>query len=239
MHTGSWGLYGLLTWLPSFFQEAYSVDIADLGAYTLAPYVVQGGIGAASGIIAGVRAVLLSVLSRPPERALMQATAARAAGCRLPKAKPCIPLECHAYPFITTDRLLAGGRSVRSVRRVLQVAGMLGPAACLVAAASPLTHSDASVASSLITVGLGMSALTLGGVSVSHLDVAPRHAGVIFAAGNTAATLAGLLAVPFTGVLLQATHSWLAVFGVTALHYVVGAVVWARWLGGEPLPQDG
>lgn len=54
-----------------------------------------------------------------------------------------------------------------------------------------------------VQVGLGFSALTLGGVSASHLDVAPRHAGVIFGAGNTAATLAGLLSVPFTGYLLQ------------------------------------
>ncbi len=52
-------------------------------------------------------------------------------------------------------------------------------------------------------IGLGFSALTLGGVSASHLDVAPRHAGVIFGAGNTAATLAGLISVPFTGYLLQ------------------------------------
>jgi ACS family sodium-dependent inorganic phosphate cotransporter len=55
----------------------------------------------------------------------------------------------------------------------------------------------------VLQVGLGFSALTLGGVSASHLDVAPRHAGVIFGAGNTSATLAGLLSVPFTGYLLQ------------------------------------
>jgi hypothetical protein len=55
----------------------------------------------------------------------------------------------------------------------------------------------------LSQVGLGFSALTLGGVSASHLDVAPRHAGVIFGAGNTSATLAGLLSVPFTGYILQ------------------------------------
>lgn len=77
-----------------------------------------------------------------------------------------------------------------------------------------------------------------GGVSVSHLDIAPRHAGVIFGAGNTAATLAGFISVPVTGFLLQATHSWLLVFGIIAMHYVVGAVVWVMWVGDAPLPED-
>lgn len=40
-------------------------------------------------------------------------------------------------------------------------------------------------------VGLGLSTLTLAGVSVSHLDIAPRHAGAVFGLGNTFATLAG------------------------------------------------
>ena len=46
-------MYGLLNWLPTFFNDFYHVEIADLGAYTLLPYIVQGGLGAASGILAG------------------------------------------------------------------------------------------------------------------------------------------------------------------------------------------
>lgn len=63
------------------------------------------------------------------------------------------------------------------VRVGLQVVGMLGPAACLLLAVSPLVAGSASAASFLITCGLGLSALTLGGVSSNHLDIAPRHAG--------------------------------------------------------------
>ncbi|GFH19887.1 MFS domain-containing protein, partial [Haematococcus lacustris] len=48
----SWGMYGLLNWLPTFFKDFYHIEIADLGAYTLAPYVVQGGLGLVSGILA-------------------------------------------------------------------------------------------------------------------------------------------------------------------------------------------
>jgi len=128
---------------------------------------------------------------------------------------------------------------VKRVRRVVQTVGMLGPAACMVAAASPLTDGNPTAASAWVTLGLGLNALTLAGVSVSHLDVAPKNAGVIFAAGNTCATLAGLIAVPLTGVILEATGSWPLVFGITSAHYVVGAAMFALWVGDRPLPQDG
>lgn len=42
---------------------------------------------------------------------------------------------------------------------LLQVAGMIGPAACLFAAASPFVHSP-YLATGLITLGMGLSALT-------------------------------------------------------------------------------
>ncbi|KAF6261531.1 major facilitator superfamily domain-containing protein [Scenedesmus sp. NREL 46B-D3] len=83
---------------------------------------------------------------------------------------------------------------IRDVRVLMQVAGMLGPAACLFAAASPLSAHSPYLATGLITVAMGMSALTCSGVSASHLDIAPRHAGVVFGVGNTAGTLAGLVA---------------------------------------------
>ncbi|GLC40516.1 hypothetical protein PLESTB_000705400 [Pleodorina starrii] len=185
----SWGMYGLLNWLPTFFSEYYAVQLADLGSYTLLPYVFQGGLGAATGVMA--------------------------------------------------DYMIRSGWRVGTVRKLLQIVGMLGPAACLCLAVSPLVGASASLASGLITVGLGFSALTLGGVSASHLDVAPRNAGLVFGAGNTAATLAGLVSVPVTGYVLQTTGSWPLVFGITAFHYVAGALMWALWAGDRPLPEDG
>eukprot|EP00887_Chlorella_sp_A99_P007577 scaffold28.g7577.t1 len=188
-YTGSWGFYGLLSWLPSFFKDHYHVEIAQLATFTLLPYVVQGSVGTASGVLA--------------------------------------------------DKLIARGWPVRRVRRTLQTVGMLGPAACMVAAASPLTDGSPGAASAWITMGLGLNALTLAGVSVSQLDIAPKHAGVVFAAGNTAATAAGLLAVPVTGLMLDLTGSWALVFSVAAAHYVAGAAAFYAWVGDRPLPEDG
>ncbi|WIA14336.1 hypothetical protein OEZ85_002865 [Tetradesmus obliquus] len=186
----SYGMYGLLTWLPTFFTDFYGVKLVDLGGYTLLPYLLQGVVGLGAGALA--------------------------------------------------DQLLSSrGWSVRSVRVGLQLAGMLGPAACLMAAVSPIVGGSAEAASALITVGLGLSALTLGAVSVNHLDIAPRHAGMVFGAGNTAATLAGLVSVPLTGWVLQRTGSWPIVFGLIGVHFVVGSAIWAAWVGDKPLPEDG
>lgn len=189
-YSQSYAMYGLLSWLPTFFSEYYEVQVGDLAGYTLLPYFVQGVVGLGTGALA--------------------------------------------------DQMLTQwGWSVRSVRVGLQLAGMLGPAACLVAAVSPLVGGSATTASALITVGLGLSALSLGAVSVNHLDIAPRHAGLVFGAGNTAATLAGLVSVPLTGWLLQRTGSWPLVFGLIAAHFVVGSAIWAAWVGDKPLPEDG
>lgn len=40
-YSQSYGMYGLLTWLPTFFSEYYEVQVGDLGGYTLLPYFVQ------------------------------------------------------------------------------------------------------------------------------------------------------------------------------------------------------
>lgn len=70
----------------------------------------------------------------------------------------------HTYTHTTNvlDTLIARGVAVKQVRRQLQVVSMLGPAACLVVAASPLCAASPVAASACVTVGLGLSALSLG-----------------------------------------------------------------------------
>ena len=37
----AYGMFGLLTWLPSFFSDYYGVSVGDLGGFTFAPYILQ------------------------------------------------------------------------------------------------------------------------------------------------------------------------------------------------------
>jgi ACS family sodium-dependent inorganic phosphate cotransporter len=183
----SWGMYGLLSWLPTYFNEAQGVDIADLPAFTFIPYILQGVLGLGVGVLA--------------------------------------------------DELIhVRGVSVKTVRRAAQSLGMVGPALALCVAASPVADGNPTLAAVSVDLGLALSALTLAGVSVSHLDVAPRHAGLVFATGNTVATLAGSIAVPFSGLLLDASdQSWSLVFAVIAAVYVFGAAYWCVNLGVDPV----
>ena len=68
---------------------------------------------------------------------------------------------------------------------------MVGPAIALLAAATLANTPEQALA--LLTIGLGMSALTLGGVSAAHLDLSPAHGGIIFGMGNTLGTLGGFV----------------------------------------------
>jgi len=134
-----------------------------------------------------------------------------------------------------------------TIRRTFQAAGMIGPAVCLLIAAYLGTGQingrvpDANIFLAALSVdfGLALSALTLAGVSVSHLDVAPKHAGLVFATGNTCATVAGIIAVPVSGLILETTNqNWSIVFGVIALVFIAGAAVWVAWVGESPVPED-
>lgn len=130
-----------------------------------------------------------------------------------------------------TTQITAGWR-VRNVRRILQAAGTLLPAACLLLATAGV-GSTPSLASSFVyvTAGSALSALTLAAVSVSHLDVCPQHAGFVFAAGNTLATIGGLVSVPLSGFILERTGSFSWVFALFAGSYVVGALAYWVWVG--------
>jgi MFS transporter, ACS family, solute carrier family 17 (sodium-dependent inorganic phosphate cotransporter), other len=84
---------------------------------------------------------------------------------------------------------------------------MVMPAIFLVLATS-VGASSLPAAFAYLTIGTAFSALTLASVSVNHLDVAPKYAGFIFGAGNTLATLAGLISVPVSGIILDRTGSF-------------------------------
>lgn len=51
-YTQSWGLLGLLSWLPSYFSERFQVPIGELARYTTLPYILQLGGALVAGYLA-------------------------------------------------------------------------------------------------------------------------------------------------------------------------------------------
>ena len=74
--------------------------------------------------------------------------------------------------------------------------GSVGTDATTNALLSPVT---------LFAVAQTISAVSLGGVSVSHLEVAPQNAGSLYALGNVAAAISGSITVNIFGRLLEAS----------------------------------
>jgi ACS family sodium-dependent inorganic phosphate cotransporter len=73
------------------------------------------------------------------------------------------------------------------------------------------------------------------GFACNHLDVAPKHADVLFSITNIGGTLPGIIGVALTGLLVDLTGGYTATFVVAAGINVFGALVWLLFATGEPI----
>jgi ACS family sodium-dependent inorganic phosphate cotransporter len=72
----------------------------------------------------------------------------------------------------------------------------------------------------------------------NHLDIAPRHADVLFSISNCAGTLPGIIGVALTGFLLDWTGSYTPTFLLAAAVNIAGAIVWLIWSSGKPIEGE-
>lgn len=103
------------------------------------------------------------------------------------------------------------------------------------AAADPRRFGVA--ATCLVLSGAGFSR---GGFAVNHMDISPKYAGAVMALSNTAGTLAGVVAVSFTGVLLEragddAVRGWEVATGVAAGVVASAGALFVSCASGEKL----
>lgn len=133
---------------------------------------------------------------------------------------------------LVADRWIARGASVTLVRKVMQCSGLVGGAAFLMLASQATTPGMALLT---ICAAAGTGAMCWAGFACNHLDIAPKHADVLFSISNTAGTLPGIIGVALTGMLLDATGGYTATFIVAAGINLVGAAVWLAWSTGEKI----
>jgi ACS family sodium-dependent inorganic phosphate cotransporter len=127
------------------------------------------------------------------------------------------------------DSLVARGRSVTFVRKLMQTLGFLGPAFCL----TQLQHVSTLPGAVACMMGAqGFDAFSQSGLYSNHQDIGPRYAGVLLGLSNTAGVLAGVLGSLATGYIL-AHGTWSDVWMVAVSLYLVGTVVWNLFATGE------
>lgn len=176
----NWGLYVLLSWLPSYFASQLDVNLRSVWIYVAPPWIASFVVSNIAGWIG--------------------------------------------------DRMIRSGRSVTFTRKALQSIGFLGPAVALSLLA---TTTDAVTAVVLLSVGLGLASFTFAGAGCNHLDISPRHAGIIFGISNTAATVPGIIGVALTGFMVDQTGTFASAFYLTAGILVFGWVIYLIFGSGE------
>ena len=129
-----------------------------------------------------------------------------------------------------TDRMIRRGMDVTFVRKLMQTIAFGGLATCLF-----LIGFVESVwaAIGILCLGKVFSAAGIGGHSVNHMDIGPRHAGTLMGITNTAGTIPGIVGVYVTGLILEFTGSWALVFQVTAGVTLFGMIFYLLFASGE------
>ena len=130
------------------------------------------------------------------------------------------------------DHLLRRGMNVTTVRKTMQTIGLVGGAVFLLL----LRDAESANTAMLLMCGaLGIASFSVAGFGTNHLDIAPKHAGVLLGVTNTVATIPGVVGVALTGWLVETTGSYDSVFLMVASVNLVGVVVWLLFARGEKL----
>ena len=73
-----------------------------------------------------------------------------------------------------------------------------------------------SVVIAIMCLGNAFSGMAAGGFIVNHADIGPKYTGTLMGMTNMLGAIPGIVGVYLTGLILNATGSWDAVFYVTA-----------------------
>jgi len=130
------------------------------------------------------------------------------------------------------DWMIQRGASVTATRKIMQCGALVVSAGLLLALHG--VHSPAA-ALTLLCGAAGALAFVSAGHMPVYLDVAPRHGAVLFAFGNTFASVPGVVGVAVTGWLLDVTGSYLAAFVLTAIVSAAGALTFALLVDARPI----
>jgi hypothetical protein len=129
-----------------------------------------------------------------------------------------------------SDWMLAKGMPTTVVRKTMQTASyVLGAAPLLILPSA----SAAGTAIAILCVAASATGLSFSAVGVNHLDVGPSYAGILMGISNTFATIPGIIGVAAAGFIVEATHSFAAVFYLIAAVDIVGMAFYLAWASGD------
>ena len=143
---------------------------------------------------------------------------------------------CSNVGGVLADAMIQRRWGVTLTRKTLNSAGFAVASLALVALPSA---SSLGSTVAVACVAMGALALARGGYSVNHMDIAPRHAGVLMGISNGAGSMAGVFGPWLTGRILEHATSqraaWHTACMVPAMLCTGGAFVYGLLGTGERL----
>jgi MFS family permease len=131
------------------------------------------------------------------------------------------------------DSLIVGNWTVLSVRRIMTLIGLIGPAFFLLIF---MAVDNLVLAISIISICMALMAFNSSGHLANHLDVAPNYSAITFGISNTIATIPGIICGPLTAELVvQSGGRWSPVFLIAAAVNSLGAIIYYSHSGANQI----
>ncbi|KAG8259625.1 hypothetical protein J6590_008660 [Homalodisca vitripennis] len=130
--------------------------------------------------------------------------------------------------WIQSSRIL----SVTQVRKLFNCGALTLQAGCMALAVYLETATGVVLC---LVIGTGLEAFAIASFGVNHLDIAPRHASVLFGISNTFASISGIVSPLLTGYIVtdKSPDQWHVVFFISSAIYLLGAVLYGIFASGE------
>ena len=128
------------------------------------------------------------------------------------------------------DFLLKSGLKTLTVRKICNTIGFGGAGVCLT-----LIPSFDTVMSvmTLMCLGNAFGGMAAGGFIVNHADIGPKYTGTLMGITNMLGAIPGIIGVYLSGLILNTTGSWGAVFYVVAGVTFFGMIFYLLFASAE------
>jgi len=133
------------------------------------------------------------------------------------------------------DTLLERGVSRPTVRRLMQGLATIGPSLFLVPLFLPGLVVQPAVQVACIAGLLVMQTFSYSGFQSYLQDVAPSDAGKIISITNSFGILIGVAGNLLTGIILERSNDYRAIFFITAVFYTTSFIAWVFAMKGQKL----
>ncbi|XP_068144427.1 putative inorganic phosphate cotransporter [Drosophila tropicalis] len=157
-------------------------------------------------------------------------------------ALPFIGMWILSYVYLLLSDLILGRQclTLTQLRKTFNTVAYCTPALSLLGM-SFLSVEHKTWAIILMTLGQSAYSGATIGSALNSIDLSPNHAGIITGIVNTSNALVALCVPLLVGVIITDVSNrsqWQIIFGITALIYIGGSLIYIKWGSAETQPWN-